>query len=359
MDRDLTVLDAYTKRVYKIIMLIVPFSCIAASVIITYLNYRKLYIDINMPVLTAFDLLDLSFLIVGIFFIKTGFDRNGLVKKKKLISGKYTMALIAIIQWNFISYMCPFRDLWAFCLLFTLGEAFFFDIKLVGFTSVGLTLSTLISWILRGEYLLPVRDDYFLANMVFRIACIILTMACINVITYMGGKFLVEELEKYVYNDPLTHLLTRRKMNAYLKEAYDEASKFSKPFCIMMFDIDDFKQVNDTYGHACGDEVLKTVADVVSSNIEKNDKAFRWGGEEILVLMRSDEVKAVSAAERIRLEIENKVIDHRGVNKVSVTVTIGVTAYDPRLDLKAMMYDVDKKLYHGKNSGKNKVVYKF
>ncbi len=359
MDRELTVLDAYTKRVFKIIMLIIPFSCLMASVIITVLHQLNLYVDIDKKWIILFDIMDVIFLITGIYFIKTGFDNDGLIKKDKLIAGKYTMAMIAIVQWNFISYMCPFRDLWAFSLLFTLGEAFFFDIKLVSFTSVGLVLSTFVSWMIKGEYLLPVRDEFFTANIIFRIACIFLTIMCINVITFFGGKFLVDELEKYVYNDPLTHLLTRRKMNMYLQNAYNNARKSSKQFCILMIDIDDFKSVNDTFGHDCGDEVLKMVASTVSSSVKKQDKVFRWGGEEILVLLETEEVNAVAVAERIRLEIEKKAINYRGEVKVSVTVTVGVSAYDPELDLKGMMDDVDKKLYLGKNRGKNQVVYKF
>ncbi|MCR5690614.1 MAG: hypothetical protein K6G62_00130 [Eubacterium sp.] len=185
---ELTVLDAYTKRVYKIIMLIIPFSCLAASTTVTSLHYLGYYDQINEFWMWAFDIMDVLFLILGFFFIKNGFDEDGLVKKNMLVWGKYTAAMIAIVQWNAISYIWPFRDFWAFCLLFTLGEAFFFDIKLVNFTSAGLLISTFVSWIINGEYLLPVRDEYFFANMTFRIICLFMTMMCINIITFFGGK---------------------------------------------------------------------------------------------------------------------------------------------------------------------------
>jgi len=276
MEKEMTVLDAYTKRVYNIIMLIIPFSCLSASVTVTVLHYMGYYDIIDETWMWIFNVMDLVFLGIGLYFIKTGFDEDGLVKKDKLFWGKYTAAMIAIIQWNAISYIWPFRDFWAFILLFTLGEAFFFDIKLVRFTSIGLLLSTFLSWFINGEHLMPARDDFFVANLTFRVICMIMTIMCINIITFFGGKFLVEELEKYVYNDPLTHLLTRRTMNNYLQKAYDEAVEKDEPFCLLMIDIDDFKKVNDTYGHDCGDEVLKVVAGVISFGVKKEDKVFRW-----------------------------------------------------------------------------------
>ena len=68
--------------------------------------------------------------------------------------------------------------------------------------------------------------------------------------------------------------------------------------CLLLMDIDDFKKVNDTYGHDCGDEVLKYVAGTVSTGVRKNDSVFRWGDEEILVLLNTDEEKAVWKASR-------------------------------------------------------------
>nr|MCR5109274.1 GGDEF domain-containing protein [Lachnospiraceae bacterium] len=141
-----------------------------------------------------------------------------------------------------------------------------------------------------------------------------------------------------------------------LKKAYDEGIRDNKVFSLLMIDIDDFKRINDTYGHDCGDEVLKFVASTISSCVRKDDKVFRWGGEEILVLTGAEEEAAVLEAERIRTEIEKQTINYRGETEISVTVTIGVTAFDNKLDLKSMMDDVDRKLYHGKQNGKNQVV---
>lgn len=358
MTNELTVLDAYTRRVYKIIMLIIPGSCLAASTTVTTLHYLGYFPDVNETLMWLFDLMDVGFLGIGIFFILTGFDESGLVKRDKLVQGKYTAALIAIVQWNAISYIWPFRDFWAYILLFLLGEAFFFDIKLVRFTSIGLMASTFVSWFINGEALLPAHDTYFVANMTFRLVCIFATVGCINVLTYFGGKFLIEELEKYVYRDPLTNLLTRRTMNGHLRQAHDLAKQAGTPYCLLMMDIDDFKHVNDTYGHDCGDMVLKMVAGIVSSSISADDKAFRWGGEEMLVLLKGDKDRAVDRAEAIRTRVQQQNVFYRDQKDVAVTVTIGATALDPALDIEQLTKRVDQNLYAGKRNGKNQVVFR-
>ena len=166
----------------------------------------------------------------------------------------------------------------------------------------------------------------------------------------------MEELEKYVNYDTLTHLLTRRSMGNYLQAAHEHAETGKTTFCLMLMDIDDFKKVNDTYGHDCGDEVLRYVAGVVSTGVRKNDHVFRWGGEEILVLLNADEAKAVAAAERIRHDIEKDVVNYRDEVSVHVTVTIGISAYRGGTSIQDMMDDADAKLYYGKRHGKNQVV---
>ncbi len=135
-----------------------------------------------------------------------------------------------------------------------------------------------------------------------------------------------------------------------------EVEEKNEPFCLLMMDIDDFKKINDNHGHDCGDEVLKLVSSIVSGSVRSEDRVFRWGGEEILVIMRTDKDSSVRIAERIRSEIEKQYIMYRDEAPVSVTVTIGVTAFEQGHSLKEMMDDVDEKLYYGKRNGKNRVV---
>ena len=252
--------------------------------------------------------------------------------------------------------MVPAREWWAFAFFFIVLSVFFFDMKMVVFVTVGIGISTVISWIVRSGYLFIEAGKYFYPDLILRIICITLTMATLIALTYFGGKFLVEELEKYANYDTLTKLLNRKSLDNYIQNAYRQAATGKSRFCVMMVDIDDFKKVNDTYGHDCGDEVLKYVAQTISTGVRKNDNVFRWGGEEIFVLLNADEERAVAVAERIRQDIANDSVNYRNEAEVSVTVTIGVSPYVSGATIQSMMDDADAKLYFGKRNGKNQVV---
>ena len=352
---ELSALDAYINRVYKFAVLFVPILCLCAGGTITILNGLNLYPVANTVLLAVFDFSALIYLLIGIYFSKTGYGENGLVQPEKLRMAKIIMFLMLIVQWNSITYIWPFRDLWAFCILFSVVIVLFFDTKFVLCTTIGISFSMILSWMIKGKYLLPKTGDYFHANMVFRLVGLALMLLSINLITYFGSRFFVEELEKYANYDTLTHLMNRRRMDNYLTAAYKQAATGKATFCLLLMDIDDFKKVNDTYGHECGDEVLQSVAGIVSCGVRKNDHVFRWGGEEILILLNAEEYKSVFIADRIRKEIEKTSVKH-GEDDVFVTVTIGVAPYRVGESIQDMMDQADKCLYYGKTHGKNQIV---
>lgn len=154
--------------------------------------------------------------------------------------------------------------------------------------------------------------------------------------------------------DPLTKLLNRRSMEVYLKQAFEQVSAES-PFCLMMTDIDNFKSVNDTYGHDVGDVVLKQISNMISRNVRESDHVCRWGGEEFLVLFRTDLVHARQVAERIRESIAKQSIDAKG-KQLFVTITMGIAEYQEGDSIHTLVGEADEKLYYGKKNGKNQVV---
>ena len=354
--RQLSSIDMYINRVYKFVVLLLPIFCLCASVTITIVHYCGFYPNVNETALFLFCVMDLGFLAIGFYLNYTGFDENGIVKPERIKLAKIVMAVILVVQWNAISYIWPFNDFWPYCVLFVECELFFFDVKFTGCTTFLVVLSEIISWFVYPERLLPARDELFVMNMVCRMLGITLMLLSINITAYFGGKFLVEELEKYANYDTLTHLLNRKNMDNYLKSAYISAKDHNAPFCLLMLDIDDFKKVNDTYGHDCGDAVLKHVAQFVSFAVRKEDNVFRWGGEEILILLKNNECQAYSVAERIRYGIENSSINYRNEFIVKITVTIGVCAYKTGMTIQKMMDVADSRLYYGKQNGKNQVV---
>jgi len=353
--KEINALDAYLNRVYRIIILAPPIAAMMASATFTIFKLVGWYAVVNTTALIIFDLSDITYLIIAIYFYRTGFDEEGILRRDKLKAGKIFISLVIVIQWNFISYMVPAREFWAYAFFFILLAVFFFDMKMITCVASGVIISTIISWIINSENLLMSPSEYYMPDFILRIICIVLTTSTVVALTYFGGRFLVEELEKYVNYDTLTHLLNRRSMGNYLKAAKEQAETGAATFCIMMLDIDDFKKVNDTYGHDCGDEVLKFVAGIVSNGVRKQDNVFRWGGEEILVLINANEKDAVEIAEKIRAEIETQIVHYKD-NEVSVTATIGISAYASGKNIHELTEDADKKLYYGKRHGKNQVV---
>ncbi len=166
----------------------------------------------------------------------------------------------------------------------------------------------------------------------------------------------LEQMEIMARVDPLTGLANRRYLLERLEEEAARARRKERPFSIAMADIDDFKAINDTFGHDCGDTVLRRVAGIIKECIRKEDMVARWGGEEFLLFFVETPVEdARLTAERIREKIAGSIADCRGT-PVAVTVTIGVAAYDPEIDGDANIRRADDAMYRGKHLTKNCVV---
>lgn len=156
--------------------------------------------------------------------------------------------------------------------------------------------------------------------------------------------------------DELTGLPNRREMNETIANEIGRTQRTNKPFCFIFIDIDHFKAINDTYGHACGDEILKAVALNIRGLLRKYDVFARYGGEEFLTLLPETDLDgAAVVAERFRRKIEMMTV-HYGDYTINVTITLGVSRFDHRLGADRSIQMADKALYQGKESGRNQVV---
>ena len=162
-----------------------------------------------------------------------------------------------------------------------------------------------------------------------------------------------EQLNYTATHDALTGLYNRYCLNSTLSALL----KSGKPFCLAMGDLDDFKKINDTFGHECGDIVLRSVAEVIMRNIRECDTACRWGGEEMLIIMDGSSDDCYQVVSRIRSEINSLGIEHEG-KPVKVSMTFGFTtsAEGGPGDLDELLSTVDKRLYKGKANGKNVII---
>ncbi len=164
-----------------------------------------------------------------------------------------------------------------------------------------------------------------------------------------------DELRVISETDPLTGLLNRRSMLSRMRNFLSDYAENKQGFVIGLFDIDDFKVVNDTYGHVFGDVVLREIAARSVSILRVDDLLFRWGGEEFLVVVRNcDLVRGRGIAEKIRRVVSDSPISDSSVS-IRVTVTIGLCEYRGG-SIDSLIIQADEALYEGKRTGKNRVV---
>ena len=156
--------------------------------------------------------------------------------------------------------------------------------------------------------------------------------------------------------DELTGLPNRRDLREKIQQEAHRAVRMRRDFCFIFIDIDKFKRINDTYGHNCGDVVLKSVANTIRNLLRKYDFVARWGGEEFLVMLPETALEgATIVAERFRKTVEALEINYSDL-RIPVTITVGVALYDPRLGVDRSIQLADQALYKGKENGRNQVV---
>ena len=174
----------------------------------------------------------------------------------------------------------------------------------------------------------------------------------------MLNKKLEEEKDRSEWlatRDFLTGLYNRRFMMERIKIEKSRSARNLFPMGLLMADIDGFKSFNDTYGHDCGDIVLKEVARVMQETVRGQDSCGRWGGEEFIFLLPETDLNGtVFVGEKVRKAVENMRIDY-GEMKLNITMTLGAYFFDTNVDIEESIRKADAALYCGKRNGKNRV----
>lgn len=169
---------------------------------------------------------------------------------------------------------------------------------------------------------------------------------------------LMQEYRTKAETDALTGLHNRSWMMDIFPQQLDLSARIGQSVCLLMIDIDSFKQLNDTYGHAVGDLALKHLAGVMRRNLRSTDLFARYGGEEFVVMMPAASLaKTRTSAERLRRCIEETpLLLNKGANQpIGLTVSIGVAEQQPGWDLDELLTASDRALYSAKHAGRNRV----
>ncbi len=165
-------------------------------------------------------------------------------------------------------------------------------------------------------------------------------------------KKLEEELIIAATTDKLTQIYNRRKLEEIAQYEIERAKRYNIPLSFIMLDLDDFKQVNDTYGHQTGDRVLRTVSDIIMSNIRASDTAGRWGGEEFMILVPET---ALDNARELAEKIRNLIASYPFELSRPITISLGLAQLLRGDTFDSFIRRVDDALYRAKRQGKNRV----
>lgn len=270
-----------------------------------------------------------------------------------------------LVGWNW-GFMIYIISLVALTFYFTMAlEGFKRKLRYPFFASIFITIVFIVTHLI-CQQMQPVYRDiappsfvaaYYCFNSFIAFAmCFFFSMLFTLDVRYMQNKLMKENisLDEIASRDPLTGLLNRRSMENHLNRVMEHAKRTGEQFCVVMADIDDFKIVNDTYGHDCGDKVLIAVSETIQNLMGTEDYLCRWGGEEFLMLIRTDNSCCVKTAEIIRSAIASISIPYEG-NSVSITMTFGVSPHIPGYSMEKLIQIADENLYKGKKNGKNQV----
>jgi diguanylate cyclase (GGDEF)-like protein len=200
----------------------------------------------------------------------------------------------------------------------------------------------------RSDYL-----GYFYDEKSREIKYILFVVLLLTLVLYFAIKF-NKELGKKVYMDSMMEIYNRRFFEAYLSESCKKQKRNDTYLSLIMFDVDHFKNINDTYGHDVGDTALQLLSKVVKEHTRQTDVFARWGGEEFMLLLDVSLVDTQRVAENLRLSIEECTRDYDGVPEF--TCSFGVISLEGIMSLDEAFKEVDSKLYEAKETGRNKVV---
>ena len=170
-----------------------------------------------------------------------------------------------------------------------------------------------------------------------------------------ANELRVKELERLALIDSITRLANRNYINKEIQSRLEEQKRFNVPFGVLFIDIDNFKDVNDTHGHATGDKVLRFVADTLILNGRPFDFYGRWGGDEFIGVVRNMNIRDLQAlGERLRILIEKAYLIQEG-QRIGVTVSLGATLAREEDTIESLTRRVDGLLYTSKTSGRNRL----
>jgi len=172
----------------------------------------------------------------------------------------------------------------------------------------------------------------------------------------LRNALLYQDAVAAAYQDPLTGFGSRRALEMTMERDIGLAARHQYPVSVLVIDIDHFKKINDSFGHSVGDKVLRETARTIQKELRLTDPAFRYGGEEFVVILNKSRGKgALGLAERIRHQVAENALVIAG-KKIEVTISIGIASVEPSDDMSSLFERADRALYQAKCGGRNQCI---
>ncbi len=200
--------------------------------------------------------------------------------------------------------------------------------------------------------LIELKND---ATLRFVFITILWLLVMIIIINYHFSRLKIDKLIDKLNFDKLTGAYNRNRLFEYINREIEAKKRYSNNFSIIIYDIDKFKNINDTYGHHTGDVILVETTACTKKHIRIGDYLFRIGGDEFLIILPNTTLnEAIIVAEKIRSQIEKKIYSINNIN--TITLSLGVAEYGDEDTYEELIKKADKMLYDAKDSGRNKVL---
>lgn len=254
----------------------------------------------------------------------------------------------------FIQYETPNFLIQAFGVIVIIISVIMVPNRWINMIFVSLFLS--IGFILVSMYYIdPIKLSEFLAGIIYiGIVFILCSINSYRIHYYQRNQYISnKELIKISTTDHLSKANNRVKLEEELKRWVDYSRRYSTPLSLMILDLDNFKEINDTYGHLVGDDVIIDTANLIRQNIREFDIFARWGGDEFIILLpNTDKLSAVELAERLRKNVES----HFSSSETpKATCSFGVVQMSRDDNITSLIHNADQMLYLAKKEGKNLV----
>lgn len=307
------------------------------------------------PLLTTLGLVHLGFLMGNEFFLKMAKRLRGAESQTVMHLGVFLPFVFALYAWT--QYFLTGNGL-----IYLLGLFVILEALLLGQPKVAKILGAV-----HGIVFVAGLPWGYPHEVSFGGIALFLVSAVWGTCLYYYGSLVLKilrshtsevgKLQSMAATDALTGLTNRRQFNVRLHEEVARARRHEASLALALFDLDDFKHLNDFYGHPVGDRILRELGKLIRQNIRESDLSARYGGEEFaLILPETREAEAAELLERIRMTVAQTVFCLPD-NPLTITISVGVAQLDPRYHTSFELVELaDKALYEAKRQGKNRVI---